>query len=94
MNFFWILWGFDALITLVVLYLFFAGLIDGSVSSYNALIWAILLLVVGAIMLGSLWLKSVDQMLLAKIFLWLLATPGILTILYALMILIAKPRWN
>lgn len=94
MSFFWILWGFDALITLVVLYLFFAGLFDGSVSSYNALIWAILLLAVGAIMLGSLWLKSVNLLLLAKIFLWLLATPGILAILYALMILIAKPRWN
>src|SRR5215217_3048043 len=33
---FWLLWGFDALIAAVVLYFFFAGLADGSVSSFNA----------------------------------------------------------
>lgn len=94
MNFFWILWGFDALIALVVVYYFFMGLLDGSVSSYNALIWAILLIVVALVMLGSLWLKSINQLLIAKILLWVFATPGILGILYVLMIIITKPRWN
>lgn len=94
MNFFWILWGFDALIALVVVYYFFVGLLDGSVSSYNALIWVILLIVVALVMLGSLWLKSVNQLLIAKILLWVFAIPGIVGILYVLMILITKPRWN
>lgn len=94
MNFFWILWGFDALIALVVVYFFIVGLLDGSVSSYNLLIWGILLVVVALVMLGSLWLKSIHQLLIAKILLWLFATPGILAILYVLMIIIFKPRWN
>jgi hypothetical protein len=94
MTFFWILWGFDCLISLVVLYFFFIGLLDGTVSSYNMLGWTWLLLGLAAIMLGSLWLKSIKWLTLAKILLGILAIPGILYILYALMFIISKPRFN
>lgn len=94
MTFFWILWGFDCLISLVVLYFFFIGLLDGTVSSYNMAIWTWLLLGLVVIMLGSLWLKSIKWLTLAKILLGILAIPGILYILYALMFIISKPRFN
>jgi hypothetical protein len=94
MTFFWILWGFDCLISLVVLYFFFIGLLDGTVSSYNMVGWTWLLLGLAVIMLGSLWLKSIKWLTLAKILLGILAIPGILYILYALMFIISKPRFN
>jgi hypothetical protein len=94
MTFFWILWGFDCLISLVVLYFFFIGLLDGTVSSYNMVSWTWVLLGLAAIMLGSLWLKSIKWLTLAKILLGILAIPGILYILYALMFIISKPRFN
>lgn len=94
MTFFWILWGFDALIALVVLYFFFIGLADGSVSSFNMGLWLFLLAAVAAILLGSLWLKSHDRTGLAKGVLCILAVPGFLYLLFVLVVLITKPRWN
>ncbi|AEE53401.1 hypothetical protein [Haliscomenobacter hydrossis] len=94
MSFFWILWGFDAIISLVVLYFFFIGLADGSVSSFNMGIWMLLLLGLAVVMLGSLWLKSIEYMTLAKILLGILAIPGLLYLFFILFIMIGKPRWN
>lgn len=94
MNFFWILWGFDALIALVALYFFFIGLADGSVSSFNAKIWALLLFGLAVILLGSLGLKSIGQLPWAKVLLSILAIPGLLYVLFILMVIITKPRWN
>lgn len=94
MTFFWILWGFDAIIALVVLYFFFIGLADGTVSSFNMGIWLLLLAGVAAILFGSLWLKSIERLGLAKGVLCILAVPGFLYLLFMLFILIGKPRWN
>jgi hypothetical protein len=94
MTFFWILWGFDALIALVVLYFFFIGLADGSVSSFNMGLWMLLLAAVAAVLLGSLWLKSLGQLGWAKAVLSILALPGFLYLLFLLVVLISKPRWN
>ncbi|AXE16858.1 osmoprotectant transporter permease [Runella rosea] len=94
MTLFWVLWGIDAAISLVVLYFFFIGLVDGSVSSFNMGLWVMILLGIGAIMLGSLWLKSNDYLRIAKIVLAILAVPGLLYALFMLMIIITKPRWN
>lgn len=94
MLFFWILWAFDAIIALVVLYFFFVGLADGSVSSFNMGLWLSILSAVAAILLGSLWLKSHDRAGLAKGVLSILAVPGFLYLLFFLMVIIGKPRWN
>lgn len=94
MTFFWILWGFDAIITLVALYFFFIGLADGSVSSFNMGIWMLLLLGLAVIMLGSLWLKSIKYLTLAKILLGILAIPGLLYVAFILFFIIGKPRIN
>lgn len=94
MTFFWILWGIDAVLSLVVLYFFFVGLADGSVSSYNMGLWLMILIGIGAIMLGSLWLKSNQYLIVAKIVLSILALPGVLYGLFMLIIILTKPRWN
>lgn len=94
MTFFWILWSFDACIALVVLYFFFIGLGDGSVSSFNSGLWAMILAALAAILLGSLWLKGVEKLVLAKLLLAILAVPGLLYLLFLLMVVISKPRWN
>ncbi len=55
---FWVLWGFDAIASLVILYFFVAGLADGSVSSFNMGLWLGIVVVVCAVMVGSLALRS------------------------------------
>jgi hypothetical protein len=91
---FWLFWGFDALITLVVLYFFVIGLIDGSVSSFNMGLWLLILLAVGGVMLGSLWLQSVGHRRPAIGVLLILAWPGLMCLLFFLAVLILHPRWN
>lgn len=93
-NLFWFLWGFDAVIACVVLYFFVIGIADGSVSSFNIGLWLVLLLVVGAVLVGSLLLKSAGKMGMAKTLLSVLAIPGMLGVLFFLIVLIGKPRWN
>ena len=91
---FWIVWGFDALVALVVLYFFFIGLADGSVSSFNMGLWLAILLVVGLVMIGSLMLRSRGRSGVALGVLMVLAVPGLLYALFLLIILISNPRWN
>lgn len=93
MNFFWILWGFDAVIAMVVLYFFVTGLADGSITSSNLGIWFILLLLVAGVLGGSLLLKA-EHMTIAKILLAILAVPGLIYLLFILLVVIGKPRWN
>jgi hypothetical protein len=94
MTFFWILWGIDAVLSLIVLYFFFVGLVDGSVSSFNMGLWLLILLGVGAVMLGSLWLKSNQYLIVSKIVLSIMALPGVLYGLFILILLLTNPRWN
>ncbi|MBK9109251.1 MAG: osmoprotectant transporter permease [Saprospiraceae bacterium] len=94
MNFFWILWIFDALIALVAVYFFIVGLSDGSVSSFNIKLWLGLLAVLAIILGGSYWLYTHEKLVFAKRLLYLLAIPGFLYLLFLLFILIARPRWN
>ena len=91
---FWILWGFDALIALVVLYFFFTGLADGSVSSFNMGLWLIILLGLTAIMGGSLCLFAAGRSGLALMVLLLLAIPGVLYVLFLILLITTSSRWN
>jgi hypothetical protein len=93
MTFFWILWSFSALMSLVPIYFFFVGLADGSITSKNMGLWALILLIVAAVLLGSLWLKG-DHLGLSKIILLLAAIPGLFVLLYFLIVITSKARWN
>lgn len=94
MTMFWILWIFNALICLVPLYFFFVGLGDGSITSRNLWMWFLILLVVAAIIGGSLFLKSANQLALAKVLLIFAAIPGLLVVLYFVIVFTSKPNWH
>ena len=94
MTTFWVLWIFNAIMSLIPIYFFFVGLMDGTVSSSNIGIWFILLLVVAVVLVGSYLLRAANQMALAKILLIIAAIPGIMAILYFAVVMISKPRWN
>lgn len=91
---FWLPWSFDALITLIVLYFFFIGLADGSVSSFNAGVWFFMLAGLACVMGGSLWLRSTGRHRTAHALLLILAVPGLLALLFLLVVLVTNPRWN
>ena len=91
---YWLIWGFAALVGLVVVYFFIIGLLDQSISSFNIGLWLVILFVVGGVLLGSLWLKSADHLFAAKAVCWILAAPGLIYLLFMLFVLIGNPRWN
>lgn len=90
---FWWLLGFDMLIAIVVLG-FFVGLMDGSVSSFNMGIWMNLLMLTLGIPVLGYWLNNNDYQHLAKIFLGIIAAPGLIFLVFMLIMLIAKPKWQ
>lgn len=89
-----ILLGFDALIALVVFAFFFVGLGDGTVSSFNILIWIAMVGGVLAVVGGGLILAMQGQRGAAIGVLLILAIPGALALFFLLMVLILQPRWN
>jgi hypothetical protein len=91
---FWFPWAIDVVIAIIVLYFFLVGLADGSVSSFNIGLWLLLLLGLGSILGGSLWLKTAGHPTLAMVLLLILTIPGLLYGLFLLALVIAAPRWN
>ena len=91
---FWIPWGIDAAVAVIVVCFFFIGLADGSVSSFNIGLWLVVLLGLASVVGGSLWLKSAGRSSLAMVLLLILAVPGVLFGLFLVVLLIAAPRWN
>jgi len=91
---FWWLWGAATAVSLVVLYFFFTGLADGSVSSFNMKLWMILLLIAIGLPLAAIWMRSHDYVVIARILLWILAAPGFFYLMFILIMIIGKPKWN
>ena len=94
MKLFWTLFGIDGLVAAVVLFLFFAGLGDGSVSSFNIVLWLVILAILAAILGGGWLLKSSGHPGLASGVLLLLAIPGLIYGLFILSVILLQPRWN
>lgn len=91
---YWVMFGIAAIVALVAVYFFIIGLLDGTVSSNNMLLWIGILSVVGGVLFGSLWLKSSGNLMAAKILVGVLAVPGIIAGVVILIMMIAPPRWN
>ena len=89
-----ILFCIDALAATVVVFFFFWGLSDGTVSSFNILLWLSMLGGVGIILGGGLWLKSQGFLRLACGVLLILAFPVTMIGLFYLTVIIFPPRWN
>lgn len=94
MSFFWMLWILSCVAAVIPVYYFFIGLKDGSITSRNMRMWIALLVVVAAVLVGSIVLHANGLMAFAKGILFVLLVPGILGLAYLLMIIIEKPRWN
>ncbi|MEO6131684.1 MAG: osmoprotectant transporter permease [Saprospiraceae bacterium] len=91
---FWILWIFNALICLVPVYFFFAGLNDGTITSRNIGLWFLILLIVAVVLGGSYLLKAANQLTLARLLLIFAAIPGICVVLYFIIVFTSKPNWH
>lgn len=90
---FWIPWGIAAVVTGVAVCFFLAGLINGSVSSFNAGLWMLILLSTVGITAGSLILKKSGRPGLGSLLALVLALPGLLAGLFMLLILFTQTRW-
>lgn len=90
MTFFWILWVIDAVVALVILYFFFIGLADGSVSSFNMGLWLVILAVVAGVLFGGFQLMTHRHLLAAKLVLGILAVPGLVYGIFVLMLMGVK----
>jgi hypothetical protein len=93
-RFFWLLWSFDALTAAVLVFFFLWGLADGSVSSFNIVLWLGILATAAAVVVGSLALRNAGQNALAVIMVAVFAFPGLMFALFMLAVLILQPRWN
>ena len=91
---FWLPWTIDTVVAGIALFFFFWGLADGTVSSFNAGIWAALLGALAIVVGGSLWLKVTGRRALGITLALVLAVPGLLVGLFFLALIIANPRWN
>ncbi len=94
MTTFRILFGIDALTAAVVVFFFLWGLSDGTVSSFNILLWLAMLGGVGAVLGGGAWLRMQGHLRPANGVLLILAIPATLTGLFFLLLIVAQPRWN
>jgi hypothetical protein len=91
---FWMLWGFDALVALGFVYFFFVGVSDGTVSSFNIVLWMTILGFFGVILAVPLWLRRLGYEIAAVCVLLVVGVPALLSLLFFLLILITNPRMN
>jgi len=94
MIWFGILFGIDSIIALVAVYFFVVGLTDGSVSSFNMLLWLALLGGIAAVLGGSILLTRSGYRRRANALLLVPALPGFALGLLLLLAVILQPRWN
>jgi len=86
--------AFDALVAAGILFFFFWGVSDGTVSSFNVGIWLALLAGTALSLVGGFLAYRNNNRVLAILLLLILALPGIAFALFALFLIIAQPRWN
>ncbi|MDX6765731.1 MAG: hypothetical protein SFU85_02970 [Candidatus Methylacidiphilales bacterium] len=78
----------------VAWFFFFVGLMDGSVSSFNGLLWTGLLLWVSTVPVGGYVLHVQKHPWVSLVVLLTTALPVFVGLVFVLVILMAPPRWN
>ena len=94
MLLFRIVWGIDVIVALVALAFFVWGINDGSVSSFNIVLWLGILAALGIVVFGSRALNLRGHRVLATL---LAAVPAVPALLYGLLVLammFGGVRWN
>ncbi len=91
---YWATFAIAALVTALAAGFFVVGIGDGSVSSFNMSLWLSLLSATAAILFLGHRLHMHGRTGLAIAVLAILAVPGLLYGLFALMIIVTLPHWN
>ncbi|MBI3148489.1 MAG: osmoprotectant transporter permease [Betaproteobacteria bacterium] len=78
----------------VAVVFFVIGVGDGSVSSFNLGLWAMLLGVCGATLWAGLVLRAKGKTVLAVVVLGITAGPGLVGALFLLLLIFSGARWN
>lgn len=86
---FWIPWSIDAIVAAIFVYFFFVGIADGSVSSFNIVLWLAILIGLASVLAGSLALRAAARPGLATALVTALAIPSVLIGLLFLALLFA-----
>ena len=89
-----IAWAIDVMVALVLVFFFVIGIADGSVSSFNIVLWIGTLAGVAALVVGANALARRGNTVLATI---VAAVPAVPALLYGLFVLVAVTsgaRWN
>jgi hypothetical protein len=88
---FWLVWAWDSVISFAILCTFYWALVDGPMVSFKILLWIVILFMLSVVMIGSLALRLKGRAVPALILALLLAVPGGLAALLALLLVIAHP---
>jgi hypothetical protein len=94
MVFYRILLGINFIVAAIALYFFAIGLGDGSVSSFNIVLWIAILGIIAGIIGGGMLLKSRGHARLANGLLLILAVPGFGYGVFVLALIILQPNWH
>jgi hypothetical protein len=91
---FYILFTINAIALAVILFFFMWGLSDGTVSSFNGLLWLAMLAIPSATLAGGWlqWAKGYRGFAVALLL--LPSIPAILLFLFFLMIIVLAPDWK
>lgn len=84
--------GIDGICALVALYFFMAGLGDGTVSSFNIVLWLGILGGIAVVLGGGVLLKSAGKQGFANLLLLVLAVPAVLSGLVFGLLLLDPPH--
>jgi hypothetical protein len=82
------------IVAAAVVIFFVIGMADGWVSSFNAGIWLVALVVVGVVLLAGIRLARSGHHVAAIFVLAILAVPGILYVLFLILLVASGASWN
>jgi hypothetical protein len=88
------LWVVDIAVALIVVAFFFIGIADGSVSSFNIVLWIGILAGVALVVFGSRALRARGNAALAIALAAVLAVPALLYGLLLVIAITSGVRWN
>ena len=91
---YWATFTIAALVNLFAMGFFIVGIGDGSVSSFNMTLWLAILATTAGVLFVGHRLHLHGRTGLAIAVLAILAVPGLLYGLFALMMIVNPPRWN
>jgi hypothetical protein len=84
----------NAVVAVIVLGFFFSGLSDGSVSSYNMLLWLGVLCALALVVGGSLFLRRSGKVKAGLVVNLLLVVPALIFGLFFFVLILANPSWH